>query len=178
MLRMTMGGEMHAVVGAVARGFAGGWAAAAPLKADLMADMKVAMKAKDAVKLDTLRLIRAEITSGEKVRGESYSDAEVISVLRKLAAQRDEAAAAFDGAGRPEQAAKELEEKNIITSYLPAQMDADALHAAVTEAVADSGASSMKDMGAVMSRLRSLIDSGVTDGKAVSALAKDIITSK
>merc|ERR1711991_1271500 len=138
------------------------------IKDTILEDMKAAMRAKDKTTLSTLRLVRAEI---EKRDGE-YSDADVLSTLRKMGAQRSEAAAAYEAAGRTESAEAELAEKAIIDAYLPAQMSQDDMAAHVDAAIADTGASSPKQMGAVMAALRPLLADGTVDGKALSALVK------
>merc|ERR1711991_90102 len=141
------------------------------IKDTILEDMKAAMRAKDKTTLSTLRLVRAEIEKGEKREGE-YSDADVLSTLRKIGAQRSEAAAAYEAAGRAESAQAELAEKAIIDAYLPAQMSNDDMVAHVDAAIADTGASSPKQMGAVMAALRPLLADGTVDGKALSALVK------
>jgi uncharacterized protein len=124
----------------------------ADLKETLRADLNAAMKARDEVRLRTLRMALTAITneevSGKTARG--LSDEEIVTVLSKEAKKRREAAAAFSSGGRPDRAADEEAEAAVLADYLPPQLTDEELTAIVTEAIIETGASGMKAMGQVM----------------------------
>jgi uncharacterized protein YqeY len=139
------------------------------LKARLQADLNAAMKARDEVTTATLRMSLTAITN-EEVAGKSareLSDEDVIRVLTREGKKRREAAEAFDGAGRPELAARERAEGAVLERYLPAQLDDAELVELVRSAIAETGATSMRDMGAVMKAVQPRV-AGRADGKRVS----------
>jgi uncharacterized protein YqeY len=141
----------------------------AELKARLHADLNAAMKARDEITTATLRMALTAVTN-EEVAGKSareLSDDEVIRVLTRENKKRREAAEAFDGAGRPELAARERAEGEVLERYLPAQLDDTELAELVRVAVAETGAASMRDMGAVMKTVQPRV-AGRADGKRVS----------
>ena len=127
--------------------------------------LKAAMKDRAADRLSTLRLINAAIKDREiALRGEvgeqgegppELSDADVLSILGKMVKQRQESARAYEEGGRVELAEKEREEIAVIEEYLPRQLDAAEIDAAIDAAIAESGASSIRDMGKVMALLKS-----------------------
>ena len=122
------------------------------LKERLRADLNTAMRARDRVRLRTLRMVLTSITN-EEVSGETareLSDDEVIKVLTREARKRREAAEAFESAGRTEQAAAERAEGDVLAGYLPAQLTDDELTAIVSAAIAETGATGMPGMGKVM----------------------------
>src|SRR5579872_5645536 len=128
------------------------------LRQQLNDSMKEAMKAKDAKRLATLRLVLAalkdrDIAARTETSRDLLGDDEILSLMAKMVKQREESATAFDGGNRPELAAGEREEIAIIRSFMPAQMDDAALMAAVKKTIADVGAASIKDMGKVMAAL-------------------------
>jgi uncharacterized protein YqeY len=121
--------------------------------------LKEAMRAKDAARLSTLRLISAAIKDREiAVRGDgadgNLSDEDVMSILAKMIRQRQESATTYEQAGRLELAEKEREEVAVIEEFLPRQLDDTEVAAAVREAVAAIGAESIRDMGRVMAALK------------------------
>lgn len=127
------------------------------------------MKARDEVTTATLRMSLTAITN-EEVAGKSareLSDEDVIRVLTREGKKRREAAEAFDGAGRPELAARERAEGAVLERYLPAQLDDAELVELVRSAIAETGATSMRDMGAVMKAVQPRV-AGRADGKRVS----------
>jgi hypothetical protein len=150
----------------------------AELKAQLRADMTTAMKARESVKLGTLRMALAAINN-EEVSGKSareLSDDEVRKVLAREVRKRKEAAEAFSGAGRAEQAASELAEADVLSAYLPAQLSDDELTAAVDAAVAEvtaqlGGQPTVKAMGQVMKAANARV-AGRAEGGRVAALVK------
>lgn len=129
------------------------------LRDDLNEALKTAMRAKNARAVSTLRLILAavkdrDIAARGQGRSEGISDEEVLGVLQTMVRQRQESIRMYQQGGREDLVAQETEETGIIRSFLPEPMDADAIAAAVDAAVAETGASGLKAMGAVMALLR------------------------
>jgi hypothetical protein len=142
----------------------------AELKARLRADLNAAMRARDQVRMRTLRMALSSITN-EEVAGASarqLSDDEVMKVLTREARKRREAAEAFGAAGRADQAAAERAEGEVLAGYLPAQLSDDELSAMVDAAIAETGASGLPGMGQVMKTLTPQI-AGRADGARVAA---------
>jgi len=142
----------------------------AELKERLRADLNAAMRARDKVRMRTLRMALSSITN-EEVAGASarqLSDDEVMKVLTREARKRREAAEAFGAAGRDEQAAAERAEGEVLAGYLPAQLSDDELSALVAAAITETGASGMPAMGQVMKTLTPRI-AGRADGARVAA---------
>ena len=145
----------------------------AELKERLRADLNSAMRARDQVRMRTLRMALSSITN-EEVAGASareLSDDEVVKVLTREARKRREAAEAFGAAGRDSQAAAERAEGEVLAGYLPARLSDDELAALIDAAIAETGAVSMKDMGKVVASLKSRY-AGRMDFAKVSALVK------
>ena len=132
-------------------------------------DLASAMKAGEKERVGALRLVLSEL---QKTAKEGNGDE--LAVLRRERKRRLESAAAFRDAGREELAAGEEGEARLIESYLPAQLDEDALRAIVAAAVAETAASSPKDMGAVM-KVAMAKAAGNADGKVVSALVREAL---
>ena len=128
------------------------------LRARFTNDMKQAMKAGDSARVSTVRMILARVKDldiAARPKGvERIGDDEIVSALRNMVKQRAEAATLYLQGGRGELAAKEDAEIVILEGYLPAPMDSAALEAAVDAAVAETGASGMRDMGRVMAALK------------------------
>jgi len=147
------------------------------LRAQLNDAMKEAMKAKDAKRLVTVRLVLAalkdrDIAARSETSRELLGDDEILSLLAKMIKQREESATAYDAGNRPELAAGEREEIAIIRSFMPAQMDEAAMKAAVAGVIAELEASSIKDMGEVMAALKATY-SGKMDFALASAMVKE-----
>jgi uncharacterized protein len=139
------------------------------LKAKLHADLNAAMKARDELTTATIRMALTAVTT-EEVAGKTareLSDDEVLRVLTREAKKRREAAEAFDAANRAELADRERAEGRVLDRYLPAQLGDEELAALVDAAVAESGATGPRDMGAVMKLVQPKI-AGRADGKRVS----------
>ena len=140
------------------------------LKDRLQADLTVAMKARDELRAATLRMVltavKTEEVAGKSVR--TLDDADVVSVLGREAKKRREAATAFDDGNRPERAARERAEEEVITAYLPAQLGDDELSDLVAAAVAETSASGPAAMGQVMKVLTPRT-AGLADGGRVAA---------
>jgi uncharacterized protein YqeY len=145
------------------------------LKDQLHADLTTSMKARDALRTSTLRMVLTAITnaevSGKQVK--ELSDEDVLTVLGAEAKKRREAATAFADGDRPELAEKETAEAEILAEYLPEQLGADEIAAIVTAAVESSGAAGegMKAMGRVMGLVTPQVK-GRADGGAVAAEVK------
>jgi uncharacterized protein len=142
----------------------------AELKERLRADLNDAIRARDQVRLRTLRLALTSITN-EEVAGASareLSDDEIVKVLTREARKRREAAEAFSAAGRDEQAAAERAEGEILAGYLPAQLSDEELAALVDAAITETGASGMSGMGQVMKTVSPKV-AGRADGGRVAA---------
>lgn len=143
------------------------------LKTTLTQDMKNAMKAKDALALTTLRMLISEVKKREidSKDKEELDDSAVLKVVQSLIKQRRDSIAAFEKGGRAELAAKEAEEIKVLEKYLPTQLSEDELRALVKEAIAETGASSPKDMGQVMKMVLAKADNRA-DGKTVSQMVQ------
>ena len=120
--------------------------------------LKTAMKSRDAARVSTLRMIAAAFKDrdilGRAQGSATASDEELLSTLAKMVKQREESATAFEGGGRPELAAKERAEIEVIRGFMPKQMGEDEVRAAVEAAIAATGATSVKEMGKVMAHLK------------------------
>ncbi|MBT0767333.1 GatB/YqeY domain-containing protein [Kineosporia sp. J2-2] len=143
------------------------------LKARLRSDLTTAMKARDAIRSSTIRMVmtavKAEEVSGDVAR--ELSDQELVTVLTREAKKRREAATAYDDAGRGELADKERAELEVLSGYLPKQLSDEELTALIAEEVAASGASGRAAMGAVMKAVRGRV-AGQADGGRVAAEVK------
>ena len=142
----------------------------AELKERLRADLNAAMRARDQVRMRTLRMALTSITN-EEVAGAAardLSDEDIVKVLTREARKRREAAEAFGAAGRDEQAAAERAEGEVLADYLPAQLSDDELTALVSSAIAETGASGMQGMGQIMKMLTPRV-AGRADGARVAA---------
>lgn len=142
------------------------------LKDQIISDMTAAMKAKEAARLSTLRMVKAAITNREKDGGAEISDEEVLKLLRTQLKQRRDSVEQFQKGGRQELADKELAEITIIEGYLPQGASQEEIDRAVAAAIAETGASSMKEMGAVMKATMAQLAGKNADGKAVSETVK------
>ena len=145
----------------------------AELKDRLRADLTTAMKGRDELGTATLRMVLSAVTAEEVAGKEAreLTDDDVMAVLRREAKKRREAAEAFAGAGRAEQAERERAEEGVIAAYLPAQLDDADLAAIVADVVTATGASGMKDMGRVMGAVQGPV-AGRAEGGRVAAEVK------
>jgi uncharacterized protein YqeY len=147
------------------------------LKERLQVALKDAMRAKDAARLSTLRLINAAIKDREIAsRGEAggsgeLGDAELLAILGKMVKQRQESARAYEEGGRLELAEKELNEISVIEEFLPRQLDAAEVDAAIAAAMDEVGAATIRDMGRVMAALKARY-TGQMDFAAVGPMIK------
>ena len=142
------------------------------LKQQIISDMTAAMKAQDAARTSTLRMLKAAITNREKEGGGELTDEDVQKLLRSQMKQRRDSVEQFEKAGRQELADKEKAEISIIESYLPQAASQEEIDQAVVAAISETGASSMKDMGAVMKAVMASLAGKNADGKMVSETVK------
>lgn len=143
------------------------------LKQRLRDDLTTSIKARDGLRSNTLRMVLSAITNAE-VAGSAareLTDDDIIGVLTSESKKRREAAEAYDAGNRPELADKERSEASVIKEYLPEQLSIDDVKALVTEAIASTGAESMRDMGKVMGTLQPKVR-GRADGAVVAAEVK------
>ena len=141
------------------------------LKEQITRDMKEAMKAGDKERLSVIRLILAAVKQKEVDERITLDDAQLLAVLEKMLKQRRESVAQFTQGNRQDLADKEQAEIKVIQAYMPAQLSEAELDALVAEAVSQSGAASIKDMGKVMGILKPKV-AGKADMSAVSARIK------
>ena len=145
------------------------------LKDRISDEIKAAMKAKDKLRLDTVRGIKKVILEKEseiRAKGrEELTEAEELAIVMQLAKQRRDSIKQFTDAGREELADKEAQELKILDEYLPAQLSDEEIEAAVDEAIAKTGATSMRDMGKVMGPVMAKLK-GQADGSKVQAFVK------
>lgn len=139
-------------------------------------DIKRAMISKDEMTRDTLRMVASEMKNRRIELGRDLEEADEMSVLSRCVKTRKDSAQQYRDADRPELAQKEEAEVAVIEGYLPKQLSEDEARAAVQAAIAEAGASSMKDMGAVMKALMSK-HQGLIDGKTAQGLVKELLGS-
>ena len=142
------------------------------LKDRIISDLTDAMKAQDADRLSTLRMVKANLMNRQIEKGSELTDDEVTKALQSLVKQRRDSIEQYEKAGRAELAAKEAAEIAHIENYLPQAASADEISAAVAAAVTETGASSMKDMGSVMKAAMAKLAGKSADGKMVSEAVK------
>jgi hypothetical protein len=142
------------------------------LKQQIISDMTAAMKAKDAARISTLRMLKAAIVNREKDKSGEVDDEEVTKLLRSQMKQRRDSVEQYQKGGRPDLADKEQAEIAIIEGYLPRAATQEEIDQAVTATVTETGASSMKDMGAVMKAAMAKLAGKNADGKMVSEAVK------
>lgn len=146
------------------------------LKDKIISDLTDAMKAKDAGRLSTLRMVKANLMNRQIEKGGELTDEEVTKALQSLVKQRRDSIEQYEKADRTELAEKEAAEISHIEAYLPQAATAEEIAAAVDAAVASTGASSMKEMGAVMKAAMSNLAGKTADGKLVSEAVKRKLT--
>lgn len=143
--------------------------------------LKDALKARDARKVSTLRLILAalkdrDIAARTEFNRDGVSDDDVLALLQKMIKQRDESIETFESAGRIDLVEQEREERTIIASYLPKQMNPDEARSAISELISELGAKGLRDMGRTMNELKSRFAGKMDFGKA-SAMVKELLTA-
>lgn len=146
------------------------------LEKQIQADMVSAMKAKEAVRLASLRAVKAAILLAKTAEGASgeLTDQDIVKLIQKLVKQRKESAEQYNAAGRPELAENELAEAAAMEVYLPKQLSEAELEAELTKIIAETGASKPSDMGKVMGVATKRL-AGLADGRAISATVKKLL---
>lgn len=147
------------------------------LQSELDGDIKDAMRAKDAAKLGVLRLLKAAVMNAAIEKGgagAALDDVEASAVIRKEVKKRQDSVESFEKAGREELAARERAEMGILSTYLPPALGADEVAALVREAIAEAGATSRKEMGAVM-KIANARAAGRVDGRTLSAAVQGLL---
>jgi uncharacterized protein YqeY len=142
------------------------------LIAQIEEDVKAATLARDTARRDALRLILASLRSAEKELQRPLSEDEELQVLQRERKRRTEAAEAFRAGGREEQALKEEAELGVLEEFMPAPLDEEELEKIVDDAIAENGATNIRDMGRVMADVMPQI-AGRADGSAVSQLVRE-----
>jgi uncharacterized protein len=149
------------------------------LRDDINTALKTAMKAGDARRVSTLRLVNAALKNADiELRGQGkgpLGEDEMLALLQKMIKQRHESVELYDKGGRAELAQQERDEIAIIASYLPKQMSEDEVKAAISDAIAETGAAGMKDMGKVIAALKGKF-AGKMDFAKASGLVKGMLT--
>ena len=146
------------------------------LKDQIVADMTAAMKAKDAARTSTLRMLKAAIVNREIEKGGGLDDEELSKLLRSQVKQRRDSVEQYQKAGRQELVEKETAEIAVIESYLPQAASLEEIEQAVAAAIAGTAATSMKEMGAVMKATMVLLAGKNPDGRVVSETVKKKLT--
>jgi uncharacterized protein YqeY len=147
----------------------------ADLKTRINDDVKTAMREKDKARLATLRLITAAIKQKEVDERTELNDEQVVTILEKMLKQRKDSIEQFEKAGRTELVDQEKSEIEIIQVYMPEQLSDNEIEALIKEAIASTGAESMKDMGKVMGQLKPKL-AGKADMGAVSSKIKALLS--
>ena len=138
----------------------------------ISAELTSAMRARDSVRLGTLRMAKAALMNREVERGRALDDAESLQVIAALIKQRRDSIEQFRAGGREDLASKEEAELAVLEEYMPPPMDAAELERVVTQAITETNAASPKDMGRVMKAAMAIIAGRNVDGKALSGLVK------
>ena len=140
-------------------------------------DIKAAMKARDKVRLETLRNIKKVFLEAKTAPGanDTLSDADAMKILQKLAKQGKESAATYTAAGRSDLAEGEVAQVRVIEEYLPKPLSSEELEAAIKAVISETGAESMKDMGKVMG-VASKQPAGKAEGKAISDIVRRLLS--
>ena len=142
------------------------------LKEKIISDLTEAMKAKDADRLSTLRMVKANLMNRQIEKGGELEDDEVSRALQSLVKQRRDSIDQYEKAGRSDLAAKEAAEISHIEAYLPQAATPEEIEQAVAEAVVETGAVSMKEMGMVMKAAQAKLQGKTVDGRLVSESVK------
>jgi len=142
------------------------------LSKQIVSDLTAAMKSQDASRTSTLRMVKAAMMNRQIEKGSELDDDDMQKLLRSLVKQRRDSIELYDKGRRPELVAKEQAEIDVIESYLPQAASKEEIEQAVTAAIAETGASSMKDMGKVMKAAQAALAGKNPDGKLVSEVVK------
>jgi uncharacterized protein YqeY len=146
------------------------------LKEQILGDMIVAMKAKDTARTSTLRMLKAAIVNRQIEKGGELDDEELMKLLRSQAKQRRDSVEQYEKGGRQDLVDKEIAEIAVIEGYLPQAASPEEIDEAVAAAIAETGATSIKEMGAVMKAVMARLAGKNADGRAVSETVKKKLT--
>jgi len=142
------------------------------LKQRIIDDMTAAMRAQDAPRLSTLRMVKAAMMNRQIEKGGDLTDEEMAKMLASLLKQRRDSVEQYEKGGRAELAAKERAEITVIEAYLPQAATREEIEQAVAAAIAETGATSVKEMGAVMKAAQARLAGRAADGRTLSELVK------
>ena len=142
------------------------------LSKQIVSDLTAAMKAQDAPRTSTLRMVKAAMMNRQIEKGAELDDDDMQKLLRSLVKQRRDSIEQYEKAGRQELVDKETAEIAVIETYLPQAASQEEIEQAVTAAIAETGASSMKDMGGVMKAVQAALAGKNADGRLVSEVVK------
>jgi len=142
------------------------------LSEQIVSDLTAAMKAQDAQRTSTLRMVKAAMMNRKIEKGSELTDDEMQKLLRSLVKQRRDSIEQYEKAGRQELVDKETAEIGVVETYLPQAASTDEIEAAVVAAIAETGATSMKDMGKVMKAVQSALSGKNADSKQISDIVK------
>ena len=147
------------------------------LKQQVISDLTASMKAQDAPRTSTLRMVKAAMMNRQIEKGSELDDEEMTKLLNSLVKQRRDSVEQYEKGGRQDLADKEKVEIQVIQAYLPQAASPEEIEAAVATAIAESGASSMKDMGKVMKLVQVALAGKNADGRTVSEIVKSKLGS-
>jgi uncharacterized protein YqeY len=147
------------------------------LKQQIISDLTASMKAQDSAPTSTLRMVKAGMMNREIEKGGELDDEELAKLLRSMVKQRKDSVEQFEKAERAELVAKEKAEIEVIEAYLPQAASAEEIEQAVSAAIAETGAASMKDMGKVMKAVQVALVGKNADGRTVSETVKAKLSS-
>jgi uncharacterized protein YqeY len=142
------------------------------LKEHITTDLTAAMKAQDAPRLSTLRMVKAAIMNRQIEKGGELTDEELTKLFQSLVKQRKDSVEQYEKGARPELAAKERAEIAVIEAYLPQAATREEIEQAVAAAISETGATSMKEMGAVMKAAQGKLAGRTADGRVMSEIVK------
>ncbi|HZE71482.1 MAG TPA: GatB/YqeY domain-containing protein [Pyrinomonadaceae bacterium] len=147
------------------------------LKNQIVSDLTASMKSQDAPRTSTLRMIKAALMNREIDKGGELEEDELMKLLRSMVKQRRDSVEQYDKGGRQDLVAKEEAEIKIIESYLPQAASREVIEEAVAAAIAETGATAMKDMGRVMKSVQAKLAGRNADGRTVSEVVKAKLSS-
>jgi uncharacterized protein len=142
------------------------------LKEQIISDLTVSMKAQDAPRTSTLRMVKAAVMNREIEKGGELDEDEMMKLLRSLVKQRRDSVEQYEKGGREDLAAKEKAEIEMIDTYLPQAASREEIEAAVSAAIAETGGSSIKEMGKVMKAAQAALAGKNADGRTLSEIVK------
>ncbi|HAF13272.1 MAG TPA: glutamyl-tRNA amidotransferase [Blastocatellia bacterium] len=142
------------------------------LKQQIVSDLTTSMKAQDAPRTSTLRMVKAAMMNREIEKGAELDDEEMLKLLRSLVKQRRDSVEQYEKGGRQDLADKEKVEIGMIETYLPQSASREVIEEAVNAAIAETGASSMKDIGKVMKAAQAALAGKNADGRMISEVVK------